>query len=176
MGLGTKTNGTTLLHRAQTRQSLCCCCIYALIVCYSSYDFSPCRIFDLDRRDHIAPVKCSIIFKRLLVLLIAEQGNCILLLRRDSGFTGDVLRCLEHGIGSKRVKIEIIPYPVFILTFATRAKWIGVIDMRPVARFVTRDSQYAALPTTRAEVAQAWLMVGPEMVVAPISPASQGAP
>src|SRR3989440_11115585 len=145
MGLRAIRDGPTFLPRAQPGQSLLRCAIDPLVICHGRYDLAPRGVLHLDWADHVTMVESSAVLQGVLVLLVAHVRYYVLLFQGDAVLLCDILCRLEHGIAGIGVEVETILDPVLACTLASRSHWIRVVEMRPVARLITGDSQDTAL-------------------------------
>ena len=86
-----------------------------------------------ERCDHETTMKGSVLFKRILVLLVAQQGESVLLFPRDAGFRRDVFDGLDHGVLGVGITVEVVPHPLLTLALASGTERVGVIDVWPIA-------------------------------------------
>src|SRR5215469_12841629 len=89
-------------------------------------------------------MKGSVLFERILVLLVTQQRESVLLFPGDAGFRRHVFGGLDHGALSVGVAVEVVPHPLLALAPAAGSERVRVIHMRPVACFITGDRQDTA--------------------------------
>ena len=142
MRLGTESHCPAWDHGFQIRESLLSRLSNTLITINCDRRAVFPVAWNLKWRQHVASLKLPVIRNRIQVLFVARQRKSILLTTRDAARPGDIFRRFDHrdlGVG---IIPKVVPHPIFTPPPAPGPERVRVVDVRSIARAITRARQY----------------------------------